>query len=171
MFGILEGNRFIASEGEFLDYGSIEMRLWFSVRDVFDTAKVVEMIEQPKTREMAFDVNVIGIGGESDFQAQLSRLLQVIGDAGQHGLLGKYLTFYGIQLAFESSAVSGGTKRGPRVEVEVDAADSFVSELPGKDFVGALVNDFTGIDQRRFRVENQTIEIKHKRANHENGVS
>lgn len=167
MFGILEGDGFISRDAKFFDHGAIEIRRGFSGGDVLDAAQVIEGGKQTETREVTFDMGMAGVGGQSDFQSQLPRLPEVVEHAGKNGQFGDDDLLDSSQFALEFRAIYAVAESGPLIEVDAGTSNRLVRELAGKRPAGVAMDELKGVDQGSFSVEDQTIEIKNERANHE----
>ena len=167
MFGILEGDGFFAGNAKFFDHGAVKIRRGFAGSDVFDAAQVIEGGKQTETREVTFDMGVAGVGGQSNFQSQLPRLPEVVEHAGKNGQFGDDDLLDSSQFALEFRAIYAVAESGPLVEVDAGPSHRLVRELAGKRPAGIAMDEFKGVDQGGFGVEDQTVEIKDECANHE----
>lgn len=94
-------------------------------------------------------------------------MAQVIENAGKDRFPGKNFPVDALQFQIENSAICVRSESRPLIEVNTGASDCLVGEVAGKRFAGVAMNQLKGVDEGSFGVEDQTVEIKDERANHE----
>lgn len=164
--GILEGDRLVGAQSEMSECEPVEIWFWLGRLDVIAAGEGLEPRQQAETTEVFLAVCVIGIGRERDRPA-LSGSGVHQGDHTRQDGLGERApaTMVG-ELFFQFHAIGIGPEGAPRIEGVVGVADAADEQIALERQPVRGVDIGKGVDQRRFRVEDETIEVEDEGARH-----
>lgn len=164
---IFEGNGFVAAEAETVEDEFIEVGLRFGRRGVFAAGDEGEAIHEAEAGEVGVAPSVRRVGSEGDGKSEGAGGVEEGDDAGENRLSKHQRVFDRAAFELKRGVVSVGAKSAPRVECVVcvsNAADKDFA-VEGHGVVG--VNNFVGVDEGSFGVEDEAVEVEDKGTNHE----
>src|SRR5688500_9892773 len=126
----------------------------------------VKSIDQPEARQVRIDPVVLRVGSDPDAQARSARVIKQLEYAWKDRLAQHQLVLARTSIQFQRRSIGVLTEAVPRIERVVGVAHTPKKQPAIKRHAMARVNLSVGVDQWRFGVEDETIEIKNERADH-----
>ena len=167
--GIFEGDGFVAAEAEAVQDEFVEIGLGLRRRDVFAAGEEMEAVKEAEAGEVGVAPRVRRVGRETDRERERAGGVQEREDARENRLLEHERIFDGAAFEFEVGAIGVGAEAVPRIKGVVGVAGATQEEIAieGDAMVG--VDEAVGVDEGRLGVEDETVEVEDKGADHAEG--
>lgn len=167
--GILEGDGFGSAEAEAVQDEFVEIGFGLGRRDVFAAGEKSEAVKEAEAREVGVAPRVRRVGRETDRERERTGVVQEREDARENRLLEHERIFDGAAFEFEVGAIGVGAEAVPRIKGVVGVAGATQEEIAieGDAMVG--VDEAVGVDEGCLGVEDETVEVEDKSADHAEG--
>ena len=167
--GVFECHRLVGAQAEMAEREAVKIRLGLRSFHVVAAGERVEARQQPEAAEVLLAVCVIGVGGQRDRPALGGSRVHQFDHARQDRLGERAATAVVRELLLEFAAIGVGAEGAPRIKGVVGVAHAADEEIALERQPVGRVHVGERIDQRRFRVEDQTIEVEDEGAWHGGG--
>jgi hypothetical protein len=158
--------RLVGPESELIDGEPVEVGLRFGRGHILAAGHNAKPAQQSEPAQVFLTMGVSGVGGECDGPPAVARRVHQGNDPGQHGLGEDADAFVELQLSLEVAPVLVWTERPPWVEGVLGVTDAPQEEIAVKGPFMGRVHVGESVDQRRLRVENESVKIKNEGAEH-----
>ena len=145
---------------------AVEVGLGLRGGDFAVAGEKLEAVEQAEASQVAFAVVAFRIGSEGELHAGGARGVHECDDAGQDGLAQRARFVEGEHLFAQRGAVALGAEGRPGVEGILGVADTADEDGAVEGDAVGFVDVAVGLDERGFRVEDQSVEVKDEGADH-----
>ena len=167
--GIFEGDGFVSVEAEAVQDKFVKVGFGFGRRDVFAAGEKSEAVKEAEAGEVSVAPRVRRVGRETDRERERAGGVKEREDARKNRLLEHEWIFDGAALEFEIGAISVGAEAVPRIKGVVGVAGAAQEEIAIEGDAMVSVDEAVGVDEGRLGVEDETIEVENKGADHAEG--
>lgn len=169
--GILEGDGVGSVYAKTSQSGEIDVGLGFADGDIVTAGDEIEKLQHVAMGEVTLDVGVRGVGGETDAQAGVAGGIEQVERTGQRRRGKGQGACRGTVTLFEHGAIGVRGISGPVIVHDIGVTDDVVEliTVDGDAVLGVELHP--GVDQHRFGVHQQSVEIEYERAQHGKGIT
>lgn len=164
--GILEGGAGAGRQAQLIHGEPVDVRFRLGRRHVVSATDDGEAVAQPQAAQVAFDVRMARVGRYAERQSGRAGVVEQGLHARQKRQTLVELFVDRSAFGFQLHAVGPLFERMPGVEGIVRVADAAQEEIPVERDGMAPVNGRVGIDQRRFGVDDEAVEVEDESAQH-----